>query len=175
MVKGLQKSFQDYLSKLKKPYQPIITTSRLLSACKYPKTLSLDLRSHPQPSSSSSSATLADVDRFLSENFSSLYTDVKASRRFFVDEEERPSTSNPTVDGVVVVTMSRDPYEDFRRSMEEMVEAREGSGGDVEGCGALDWEYLEELLFCYLELNEKKLHGLVLRAFADLVVSLQCR
>ncbi|KAK1259094.1 hypothetical protein QJS04_geneDACA005481 [Acorus gramineus] len=171
MVKGLHKSFQDYLSKLKKPYQPITTTSRLLSACKYPKTLSLDLRSPPQPSSSSA-ATLADVDRFLSENFSSLYNDVKASDRFLVDEEERSSTSNPTVDGVAVVTMSMDPCKDFRRSMEEMVLTREG---DVEGCGALDWEYLEELLFCYLELNEKKLHGLVLRAFADLVVTLQCR
>ena len=71
------------------------------------------------------------------------------------------------VDGCVATpTLSPDPYVDFRRSMQEMVEAREL--GDVRA----NWEDLHELLTCYLSLNPRSMHKFIVGAFADLLVSL---
>ncbi|XP_054785867.1 transcription repressor OFP13-like [Prosopis cineraria] len=53
---------------------------------------------------------------------------------------------------------SNDPYEDFKKSMKEMIEFHE----------VKDWERLQELLSCYLIANEKKNHEFILRAFFDL-------
>ncbi|KAG6647608.1 transcription repressor OFP12-like [Carya illinoinensis] len=68
--------------------------------------------------------------------------------------------------GVPVPKYSPDPYADFRRSMQEMVEARELV--DVKS----NWEFLHELLLCYLALNPKNTHKFIVGAFADLLVSL---
>lgn len=57
---------------------------------------------------------------------------------------------------------SKDPFVDFRESMEEMVEAY----------GIQDWESLEELLTCYLKVNSKSNHGYIVGAFVDLLVNL---
>ncbi|GKU86565.1 hypothetical protein SLEP1_g1077 [Rubroshorea leprosula] len=77
------------------------------------------------------------------------------------------SWSTPTVkDSVAVATFSPDPFMDFRRSMQEMVEARELV--DVKA----NWDYLHELLLCYLSLNSKNTHKYIIGAFADLLVSL---
>ncbi|XP_031473702.2 transcription repressor OFP14-like [Nymphaea colorata] len=66
---------------------------------------------------------------------------------------------------VAVTTYSPDPFQDFRQSMKEMVEARAHEQG-------VDWDFLEELLFCYLKLNHSRDHRYILAAFADLLVSL---
>ncbi|XP_050237930.1 transcription repressor OFP16-like [Mercurialis annua] len=80
---------------------------------------------------------------------------------------ESMSSSPSTVkNSVAVPTYSPDPYLDFRRSMQEMVEARELV--DVKA----NWDYLHELLLCYLALNPKSTHKFIVRAFADLLVSL---
>ncbi|RZC80795.1 hypothetical protein C5167_043370 [Papaver somniferum] len=68
--------------------------------------------------------------------------------------------------GIPIQTYSPDPYMDFRRSMQEMVEATEFS--DVRA----DWNYLHELLLCYLALNPKHTHKFIMDAFADLLVCL---
>ncbi|KAK1399059.1 Transcription repressor [Heracleum sosnowskyi] len=68
--------------------------------------------------------------------------------------------------GVPIPTLSPDPFLDFRRSMQEMVEARDLV--DVRD----NWEYLHDLLTCYLSLNPKSTHKFIVRAFADLLVSL---
>ncbi|KAI3449653.1 hypothetical protein Pfo_006318 [Paulownia fortunei] len=75
---------------------------------------------------------------------------------------------NDTVSGgsIAVPTYSPDPFMDFRRSMQEMVEARQIH--DVRE----NWDYLHELLMCYLSLNPKSTHKFVVGAFADLLVSL---
>ncbi|KAF7151650.1 hypothetical protein RHSIM_Rhsim02G0025500 [Rhododendron simsii] len=74
---------------------------------------------------------------------------------------------NPLVaGGVAVDTDSPDPYWDFRRSMQEMVDARQLF--DVKA----DWDYLHELLLCYLSLNPKHTHEFIFGAFSDLLVSL---
>ncbi|KAG5523413.1 hypothetical protein RHGRI_035276 [Rhododendron griersonianum] len=51
--------------------------------------------------------------------------------------------------------------------MEEMIEARLNDRGRV------DWEFMEELLFCYLDLNEKKSYKRILSAFVNLFAVLQ--
>ncbi|MCD7461883.1 hypothetical protein HAX54_047336 [Datura stramonium] len=73
----------------------------------------------------------------------------------------------PVVDGSIAIpTYSPDPYLDFRRSMQEMVEARGLS--DIRG----NWDSLHELLMCYLTLNPKSTHKYIVGAFADLIVCL---
>ncbi|KAL6516083.1 hypothetical protein OROGR_019388 [Orobanche gracilis] len=68
--------------------------------------------------------------------------------------------------GIAVPRYSPDPFADFRRSMQEMVEAR--AAHDVRE----NWDYLHELLRCYLSLNPKSTHKFIVEAFSDLVVSL---
>ncbi|XP_074563058.1 transcription repressor OFP14-like [Curcuma longa] len=168
--KGIRKALQTHLSKLKRMPSNLVSFSnsghsaahRLLSACKYPRTPSMGAGRHP-------GATLSDIDRFLRDNFRSLY----------VHDDEAPPGSSPRSDaaalpseeedekseGVAVTTVSVDPYRDFRRSIEEMVEARHAEAAD------LDWDFMEELLLCYLELNHGRVHKHILMAFADLAVS----
>ncbi|KAK4783253.1 hypothetical protein SAY86_007627 [Trapa natans] len=57
---------------------------------------------------------------------------------------------------------SRDPYRDFRMSMEEMVEAHSLTG---------KWDSLEDLLHCYLRVNDPGNHAYIFRAFVDLLLS----
>ncbi|GAB4841596.1 hypothetical protein Ancab_022310 [Ancistrocladus abbreviatus] len=139
----------------------------------------------PSPSSSSSSSSYADA---MADDIAAATPDfatVYASQRFFFSS---PGRSNSIIDsssssssflesqpendsqvaagGFAVQTYSPDPYVDFRRSMQEMVEARELL--DVKA----NWDYLHELLLCYLSLNPKSTHKFIIRAFADLLVSL---
>ncbi|OVA15489.1 Ovate protein family [Macleaya cordata] len=107
------------------------------------------------------------------------FATVFASQRFFFSSPgrtnsivESPEKSPPQSDtliggGVAIPTYSPDPFMDFRRSMQEMVEARDNIC-DV----STDWDYLHELLSCYLTLNPKNTHKFIIGAFADLLVSL---
>ncbi|KAK4774990.1 hypothetical protein SAY86_009925 [Trapa natans] len=139
------------------------------------------------PSSSSSSTLSSDPElspAYAPEpDFSAIY----ASQRFFFSS---PGRSNSIVEcpprpelaaraeieppdpvfggGVAVPTYSPDPYADFRRSMQEMVNARKLF--DVKS----DWDCLHELLRCYLSLNPKSTHKFIVGAFSDLLVSLMC-
>ncbi|KAF2323333.1 hypothetical protein GH714_034747 [Hevea brasiliensis] len=70
-------------------------------------------------------------------------------------------------DCITVIKYSRSPNEDFQLSMQEMVEAR------LQRKGKVDWDFMQELLFCYLDLNEKKSHKFILSASVDLVVGLR--
>ncbi|KAK4357163.1 hypothetical protein RND71_022773 [Anisodus tanguticus] len=107
------------------------------------------------------------------------FSNVFASQRFFFSSPgnsnsivDFPSTHSPenceevVTGGVAVHTYSPDPYSDFRRSMQEMVEAHELK--DVK----TSWEFFHELLLCYLNLNPKHTHKYIVSAFSDLVVSL---
>lgn len=270
MPKKIQKTLQDYLSKIKThhrkqiklPFNSLSSSKKWVlsvSGCKHPKTPSFALEdgrnveTHGGGSSSNNSnsnsssknqihndgaaATLADVDRFLLENFKSLYLkddeeqtknnkntkrvleknhedddddDDEAPksgpilfdnspRRFFVkkgfsgslledamttcdDDHEAGSSSNSTTttlndsslmnskdkalpeNCIALLSYSPSPYEDFRRSMQDMAEARSSD---------IDWEFMEELLFCYLNLNEKKSHKFILSAFVDLITAMR--
>ncbi|XP_022764337.1 transcription repressor OFP13-like [Durio zibethinus] len=76
--------------------------------------------------------------------------------------EEAKTGAFPFKESVVVAMESDDPYVDFRRSMEEIVETHR----------LKDWECLEELLAWYLKVNGKNNHGFIISAFIDLLLAL---
>ncbi|CAK9174619.1 unnamed protein product [Ilex paraguariensis] len=83
MPKKLQKSLQDYLSKIKKPTTPQLDLpSKSLSSsiswiprgCNRPRTLSFAVNPNEvEVHDNGDAATLEDIDRFLFQNFNSLY------------------------------------------------------------------------------------------------------
>lgn len=95
---------------------------------------------------------------------------LRADRLFFQPGESssilaaaKETGSSDDGEAVSILALeSRDPYADFRSSMEEMVEAHE----------LKNWECLEELLACYLRVNSKSNHGYIVGAFVDLLVRL---
>ncbi|KAJ8632541.1 hypothetical protein MRB53_025877 [Persea americana] len=65
-------------------------------------------------------------------------------------------------DSVKMAMASMNPFMDFRVSMEEMVMAY----------GLRDWSCLQDLLQCYLSLNDKQTHNIIISAFTDLLINL---
>ncbi|KAL0562112.1 hypothetical protein IC582_002562 [Cucumis melo] len=242
MPKKLQKSLQDYLSKIKKPTPQLqfpnpqtfsSSKSWILAGCKHPKTLSFAIdrkQVDAVGNKEDAAATLADIDRFLFENFRSLYLkedgdcgdrkvvggggggrDCKnhrgvvspespvdsygGSHRFFfspdlsgsdlpddshTESSENAGSSSSSLIGedrgkdlklpsdcIAILRKSPNPSEEFRRSMQEMMD------GHLKHHEKVDWEFMEELLFCYLNLNDKKSYKYILNAFVDLIVILR--
>ncbi|CAA7026531.1 unnamed protein product [Microthlaspi erraticum] len=118
-------------------------------------------------------------------------TAVLASRRFFFSSpgrsnsitdspDLRPRHSYETATATTTTTnrlliggtavkqyvQSPDPYNDFRRSMQEMLDAVTNTG-DLRR-----YEFLHELLLSYLSLNAADTHKFIIKAFADILVSL---
>ncbi|OIW16541.1 hypothetical protein TanjilG_00050 [Lupinus angustifolius] len=92
---------------------------------------------------------------------------LRSDRLFFEPDEtssilEAKLVSPPFKDSMVMSMVSKDPYVDFRESMEEMVKIH----------GVKDWESLEELLCWYLKVNGKSNYPYILGAFVDLLVGL---
>ncbi|XP_062186009.1 transcription repressor OFP8-like [Phragmites australis] len=80
-------------------------------------------------------------------------------------ELPRGSTASAATDGgFAVVKRSADPYEDFRKSMQEMI-AEWPAGGD--GDGSEGDHSAERLLETYLVLNSPRHYPAILAAFAD--------
>ncbi|KAL2454024.1 Transcription repressor OFP18 [Abeliophyllum distichum] len=81
-------------------------------------------------------------------------------KRSSILKEAKTEEYYPFKDNSVMDLDSKDPFVDFRLSMEEIVETR---------C-LTDWDYLEEFLICYLKINSKSNHGCIVGAFLDLLV-----
>nr|DAD40682.1 TPA_asm: hypothetical protein HUJ06_015005 [Nelumbo nucifera] len=64
-----------------------------------------------------------------------------------------------------VVKKSKDPYEDFKRSMLEMILEKQ----------MFEAKDLEQLLQCFLSLNSRQHHGVIVEAFSEIWESLFCR
>ncbi|CAI9773974.1 unnamed protein product [Fraxinus pennsylvanica] len=77
-------------------------------------------------------------------------------------DEAKMSGVLPLKESIVLAIESDDPYMDFKKSMEEMVETH----------GLKDWECLEELLAWYLRMNERTNQGFIVGAFIDLLKGL---
>ncbi|XP_010417768.1 PREDICTED: transcription repressor OFP14-like [Camelina sativa] len=84
--------------------------------------------------------------------------------------EERQSRSTLVLpeNCIAVLKYSDEPQDDFRLSMVEMMESKLGMRERE-----VDWDLMEELLFCYLDLNDKKSHKFILSAFVDLIIALR--
>ncbi|XP_073008924.1 transcription repressor OFP13-like [Typha latifolia] len=96
---------------------------------------------------------------------------LKSDRLFFepgctssiLEDATKADYSTVPLEGSVAMAVdSEDPYRDFRASMEEMVMAH----------GVADWEWLQEMLGWYLRANGKNNHGVIIGAFADLLLNL---
>ncbi|XP_074264010.1 transcription repressor OFP13-like [Silene latifolia] len=131
-------------------------------------------------SSSRSFSTMSDDNS--GDPIESVIQGLRSDRLFFepqqscslvLDKQKPPEEQQDHVNEVVedgwvykeseaMCMESSNPCEDFRRSMEEMVEAHE----------LKDWKGLEELLGCYLKINAKVNHGYIMAAFIDLLVNL---
>ncbi|XP_047078977.1 transcription repressor OFP13-like [Lolium rigidum] len=94
---------------------------------------------------------------------------IRASSRLFFEPVATSSIVKPAAaafGGATAMAIdSADPYDDFRRSMEEMVLSHGADGED-------DWGWLEEMLGWYLRANGKNTHGLIVAAFVDLLVAI---
>ncbi|CAL4948967.1 unnamed protein product [Urochloa decumbens] len=211
----LRRSLQLYLSRTLKKIPPMhipssaipanIAGARLLSTCRFPRTTSVDMDGDRAADAATATAaadengkdqaaTLSDVDRFLFDNFRSLYIHDNTNddpclpssspgTSTSLADETRPtaaetSSSSESVaedikeacrageesgDNTAIVVFSMDPYADFRRSMRNMIKMHHGCVSQP-----LDWDFLEELLFYYLQLNDQAVHKHILKAFADL-------
>lgn len=201
---------------------------------RHPEKQKYDLSDTDDQDHDDGSATLSDIDKFLIENFRSLYEkdldqnkdhdqenqgtlsygspkfdnppchDLCSSHRFFValassgsviedsrtslpcSDSARGSGPGTTIfdgstsecsdkkkmgaeDFIAVLRYSSSPCDDFKSSMQEMMEAK----ARLHHNGKVDWEFLEELLLCYLNLNDNKSHKYILSAFVDLIVLLR--
>ncbi|CAO2183491.1 unnamed protein product [Urochloa humidicola] len=207
----LRRSLQLYLSRTLKKIPPMhipssaipanIAGARLLSTCRFPRTASVDMDGDRAATAATAAAdengkdqaaTLSDVDRFLFDNFRSLYihntnddpclpssspgtsashadetqpTVETSSSLESVAEDTKEETmiGEESGDNTAIVVFSMDPYTDFKRSMRNMIKMHHGRVSQP-----LDWDFLEELLFYYLQLNDQAVHKHILKAFADL-------
>ncbi|KAM3274958.1 hypothetical protein ACQJBY_043755 [Aegilops geniculata] len=174
----------------------------LLSACMHPRTNSFSSGVRQRHVAAGNRDDDDDDDRALAVNFRSLRVGPTAVPDDDDDDGEDGSSTqeddggsesegNDVVagmaskkvasggsGGVAVVTLSVAPYEDFRRSMREMADAHarvEAARVGTRAAPAVDWDFMEELLFCYLQLNDRAVHRDILRAFTDTVAALRRR
>ncbi|GAA0174833.1 hypothetical protein LIER_28141 [Lithospermum erythrorhizon] len=198
MPNSIKKNLQLYFTKIKQPSSP---TPHLQEDLNHPLSNSstpssiliknfnslynstLDCTTSSTTTTTSTVSHSLNTMEFETSNTPDL-SGVFASQRFFCSSPGRSnaiidsssssssleitsSSSDNLVGGSIAIpTYSPDPYADFRRSMQEMVET---SGlVDVKA----NWDYLHELLMCYLSLNPKSTHKFIVEAFADLLVSL---
>ncbi|KAL4308831.1 hypothetical protein GQ457_01G039150 [Hibiscus cannabinus] len=111
---------------------------------------------------SSTSSNNVDTSSTTSVNESNIYSGGGGG-----DGDDNVKSQSMHKEYITLLTSSVSPYDDFRRSMQEMVEARMEHGSKI------DWDFVEELLFCYLNLNDKDSYKFILSAFVDLVVDLR--
>ncbi|KAL5568637.1 hypothetical protein UlMin_025212 [Ulmus minor] len=128
----------------------------------------------PESWFTNSAESSTESDDFDSQSLESVVRGARSERLFFepgsgtssiLDKSKKERDDDrlaPFKESVVLAMESEDPYEDFRKSMEEMVEVN----------GVKDWESLEELLGWYLRNNGKNNHGFIVGAFVDLLVVL---
>ncbi|KAM7258127.1 hypothetical protein ACFE04_013868 [Oxalis oulophora] len=125
---------------------------------------SLDTNSSESPSFSTedSSTSTSNIETMINLGL------LKSERLFFEPGGESSSllpktTPSSSFRGSVVLSLeSQNPYVDFRKSIEEMVEAH----------GLRNWDGLEELLCWLLKANDKTSHGFIIGAFVDFLVSI---
>uniref|UniRef100_A0A7C9DSN7 Transcription repressor n=1 Tax=Opuntia streptacantha TaxID=393608 RepID=A0A7C9DSN7_OPUST len=113
-----------------------------------------------EPEKSSSLLSMSSSQTLVETEEKGCSSDIEADKDD--DKEGKEGETVAYKESEMLSMESENPYEDFRRSMEEMVEAHE----------VKDWKGLEELLGCYLRINGKTNHGYIVGAFIDLLVSL---
>ncbi|KAL0303671.1 UNVERIFIED_CONTAM: Transcription repressor OFP13 [Sesamum radiatum] len=115
----------------------------------------------------------SDDNNVDSPSLEAIMQGVRSSERLFFEPGETSSILKepeiscraallPFKESVALALESDDPYSDFKKSMQEMVESH----------GLKEWKCLEELLGWYLRMNGKNNHGFIVGAFVDLLVGM---
>ncbi|TXG49294.1 hypothetical protein EZV62_025169 [Acer yangbiense] len=102
-----------------------------------------------------------DTSSILKKNNKNKNKNKAANKSSVVVDDDANDNDNLFKESVVLSMESENPYLDFKKSMEEMVEIN----------GLKDWKCLEELLGWYLRMNGKKNHRFIVDAFVDLLVA----
>ncbi|CAN4093839.1 unnamed protein product [Withania somnifera] len=93
------------------------------------------------------------LKRYLSNSFKDSITKVSVVERLM------PCMADGKVnESLAIVKMSADPYDDFKRSMMEMIMEKE----------MFEAEDLEQLLLCFLSLNSRHHHAIIVEAFTEI-------
>ncbi|KAM7253642.1 hypothetical protein ACFE04_021796 [Oxalis oulophora] len=97
-----------------------------------------------------------------SKDIGSSSTPNKTLKEYFeISDEEEYMGNTLSDDYIAVLKYSPMPHNDFRCSMQEIVEAKLQSSAEIE------WEDMEEILFYFLKLNDKNSYDFILSAFVD--------
>ncbi|RZB97952.1 Transcription repressor OFP14 [Glycine soja] len=163
-LKKIPKSLRDYLFKIKthqRTHIKLPSKKWILTSCKHPRTPSLDIDNmknmHRQlrqrRRSHVSGHRPFDSYRRFDESPLNLFTVTTTEAGSSSATSESEIAEEQTVipgNCVVVLANSVNPSKDFQRSMESVVEAR------LRNCEKVDWDFMQELLFCHMNLNNKK-------------------
>ncbi|XP_010469629.1 PREDICTED: transcription repressor OFP16-like [Camelina sativa] len=110
-----------------------------------------------------------------SENYdNAAITSTKKKKCYDTAVTTTTTTTTRLISGGTAVTQnvySPDPLTDFRRSMQEMIDAAIDAG-ELSRDPEDGYDFLDELLLTYLSLNPADTHKFVIRAFSDILVSL---
>ncbi|CAN8247673.1 unnamed protein product [Cochlearia groenlandica] len=97
-------------------------------------------------------------------------TSTKKKNKKYEAASVTTTTTTRLLEAVKRHVYSPDPITDFKRSMQEMIDAAVVAGDLTHPDKG--YEFLNELLMCYLSLNPIDTHKFVIRAFSDILVSL---
>ncbi|AEC08635.1 Transcription repressor OFP16 [Arabidopsis thaliana] len=129
-------------------------------------------------SSPGRSNAITDSPEPRSREFSDNYDDATITstkkKKKKVYDNSVTTTTTRLISGGTAVTQhvdSPDPLTDFRRSMQEMIDAAIDAG-ELSRDPNDGYDFLDELLLTYLSLNPADTHKFVIRAFSDILVSL---
>ncbi|KAM7255653.1 hypothetical protein ACFE04_008551 [Oxalis oulophora] len=92
---------------------------------------------------------------------SSLVSNKTLNKFFEISDEKDGIEITISHDYIATSKYSPTPYDDFRSSMQEIMDFKLQSNAKI------DWEDMEELLFYYLKLNDKKSYEFILSSFID--------
>lgn len=166
-LKSSMKSFQESITSIN-PISPICLqegrTQSFREIINY---------NYPSTSSSSTSSAQSESNPVASRRFffsphktKDIMEESKSERKTLKKLCLNPANKLPFSDESVMMAMeSYNPYRDFRESMEEMVRAHR----------LREWAQLQQLLHCYLRLNERKTHKVIVLAFIDLLMHMISR
>ncbi|CAN8278968.1 unnamed protein product [Cochlearia groenlandica] len=126
--------------------------------------------SHSHSFSSSNEVMEKPLEKDCIEN---VIRGIKVSKRLIFEHRgesnsilEESITREEKEEGFLLLSLeSNDPYYDFKKSMENMVEAH--------ALPRRDWRSFEKLLFLFLKVNVKTSHKYIFAAFFDLLLNLE--
>ncbi|OIT39940.1 PREDICTED: transcription repressor OFP7-like [Nicotiana attenuata] len=104
-------------------------------------------------------AKVSRIKRYISNSFKdSDYQKITTTKASVIDKLMPCMADGKVNESFAIVKKSADPYEDFKNSMKEMIIEKQ----------MFEAEDLEQLLLCFLSLNSRQHHAIIVEAFAEI-------